>query len=204
MPNFAVTAYAVDNPYVVIGNNIWLLDRTNGQRIIILPETYYARVDNMDGEYYYVTFNGVAGKVERNSVSLIGYHTEATGTMQEIRIDPKYSYFTEIKLRDSLDGTGEEILVPTDASLVFLGEYPTEADEWYYVGYNGNNGQSAKQTAAHRRQHLLIKFNRCSTISVILFCDYIKTPQTAIAAWGVLFLFLKLPQSLSSAQTTPG
>ena len=140
VPANNVCAYAVDKPYVVIGESIWLLDRSTGQRIFLLPETYYARVDDIDGEYYYVTFNGVAGKVDRSLVSSIGYHTEATGTMQEIRIDQKYSYFTEIKLKSSLDGTGEEILVPTDASLVFLGKYPTDSELWYYVGYNGSCG----------------------------------------------------------------
>lgn len=136
----ACAAYAVDYPYVVIGDNIWLLDTRDGSRIFLLPKTYYARVDDLDAEYYYVTFNGVSGKVERDSVSPIGYHTEATGTMQEIRIDPKYAYFTEIRLKTSLNGTGSDVIVPTDVSFVFLGEYPTETENWYYVRYNGSCG----------------------------------------------------------------
>ena len=134
-PTGAKTAYALDFPYIVIGDNVWLLDRTSGNRLFLLPSTYYARVDDIDEEYYYVTFNGVSGKVDRMSVSTIGYHTEAAGTMREIRIDLKYSYFTEIKLKSSLDG-GVDYPVPVSASLVFLGKYPTDTDLWYYVKYN--------------------------------------------------------------------
>lgn len=130
-----VFAHAVDFPYVVIGGDIWLLDKDDGRKLFLLPETYYARVDNLDESFYYVTFNGVGGKVNRNSVSSIGYHTDAAGTMQELRIDPKYSFFTEIKLKSTMDGNAEDIHVPVEGSLVFLGKYPS-SDMWYYVRYN--------------------------------------------------------------------
>ena len=134
-PLWTRPAFALDFPYIVIGDNVWLLDRTGGNRLFLLPSTYYARVDDIDEEYYYVTFNGVSGKVDRMAVSTIGYHTEAAGTMREIRIDLKYSYFTEIKLKSSLDG-GVDYPVPVSASLVFLGKYHTDTDLWYYVKYN--------------------------------------------------------------------
>lgn len=122
-------ASAVDMPYVVIGENIWLLDRENGAKLFLLPESYYARIDNMDESYYYVTFNGVAGKVDKTSVSTTGYPAEADGTLKELRIDPKYSVFTEIKLKSNMEN-GEDIPVPVSADLLFLGKYP--ADEMYY------------------------------------------------------------------------
>lgn len=131
----APAVYAVDLPYVVIGEDVWLMNKETGGKLFLLPETYYARVDNLDENFYYVTFNGVAGKVERNSVSSIGYHTEATGTMQELRIDSKYSIFTEIKLKTSMEGGSEEVPVPVNGSFVFLGKYPL-TDMWYYVRYN--------------------------------------------------------------------
>lgn len=131
----APTACAVDLPYVVIGENIWLLNIDNGNKLFLLPETYYARVDNLDEYYYYVTFNGVSGKVARSSVSPIGYHTEATGTMQEVKIDSKYSDFTEIKLKSAMEGASEDLPVPVGESFIFLGKYPSN-EMWYYVKCN--------------------------------------------------------------------
>lgn len=134
-PVAASFALAVDMPYVIIGENIWLMNKETGGKLFLLPETYYARVDNLDENYYYVTFNGVSGKVDKNSVSTIGYHTEASGTVQELRIDPKYNYFTEIKLKSSMDGASEDLPAPVSASFIFLGKYPL-TDMWYYVKYN--------------------------------------------------------------------
>lgn len=115
---------------------MWLLRSDTGSRLFLLPETYYARVENLDEEFYYVTFNGIGGKVERSTVSSIGYHTEATGTICELRLDPKFSYFTEIRLKGSMDGGSADATAPVSGSFLFLGKYPTDSDLWYYVRYN--------------------------------------------------------------------
>lgn len=132
-------AYAADAPYVVIGEDVYLLDSETGRKLFLLPPTYYAVIDNMDEEFYYVTFNGVSGKVGKESVSAVGYHTVAPGTVQEIKIDSKYSVFTEIKLKETMEGKGEEYPVPTSESMFFLGKYPSE-EMWYYVKYNDKCG----------------------------------------------------------------
>ncbi|MGN1042223.1 MAG: hypothetical protein ACI4SK_01925 [Christensenellales bacterium] len=132
-------AYGADAPYVTVGKDVWLMDIDTGRRIFLLPETYYAVIDNIDAEYYYVTFNGVSGKVYKESVSVTGYHTTAPGTVQEIKIAAQYQVFTEIKLKSTLEGKGEDVLVPTDASMYFLGKYPSD-ELWYYVRYNENCG----------------------------------------------------------------
>ncbi len=131
----APTAFAVDIPYVVIGENVWLLDVESGSRLFLLPETYYAKISDLDENFYYVTFNGVSGKIEKSLVSSIGYHTEAPGSMQEIKIDSKYAIFTEIKLKSTMDGNSEDIPVPVDGSFIFLGKYPL-TEMWYYIRYN--------------------------------------------------------------------
>ncbi len=138
-PDFGGYANAVDLPYVVIGKDLWLLEKTSGQRLFLLPESYYARIDNIDDTFYYVTFNGVSGKVEKELASTIGYHTEADGTMQELRIDSRYSIFTEIKLKSSMEGSSVDIPVPVEGSLIFIGKYPLSED-WYYVKYDNRYG----------------------------------------------------------------
>lgn len=132
-------AMGADMPYVVIGEEVWLYDSDSGKKLFILPTTYYAAVENMDDEYYYVAFNGVTGKVLRDSVSVIGYHGVAPSTVQEIKIDTKYNIFTEIKLKSTLEGKSDEYAVPTNDSMYFLGKYPSD-DMWYYVKYNENCG----------------------------------------------------------------
>ena len=138
-PHFGERAKAVDLPYVVVGKDLWLLEKTNGQRLFLLPESYYARIDNIDDTFYYITFNGVSGKVEKELASTIGYHTEADGTMQELRIDSRYSIFTEIKLKSSMEGSSVDIPVPVDGSLIFIGKYALSED-WYYVKYDNSYG----------------------------------------------------------------
>jgi hypothetical protein len=129
------TAYALDFPYIVIEGEVWLLDRTTGNRIFLLPESYYAKIENIDDSYYYVTFNGVNGKVDKTKVSSIGYHTTAAGTIMDLQIGEKYRIFTGIKLKTTMDSSGTDIEVPTNESLIFLGKYPS-TDIWYYVKYN--------------------------------------------------------------------
>lgn len=130
----AEVAYAQEAPYVVIKENVWLLSIDNAQPLFLMPKTYYARIDTMDESYYYVTFNGVKGKVERASVSTVGYSGEVKSTMQEVLIQPKYHIFTEIKLNTSMS-KGQEVAVPVTASLIFIGQYPAE-EMYYYVKYN--------------------------------------------------------------------
>lgn len=129
------TAYALDFPYIVIDGEVWLLDKTTGNRIFLLPESYYAKIDNIDDSYYYVTFNGVNGKVDKTKVSSVGYHTTATDTILDLQIGEKYRIFTGIKLKSTMDSSGTDIEVPTNESLIFLGKYPS-SDMWYYVKYN--------------------------------------------------------------------
>ncbi|MBR2479785.1 MAG: hypothetical protein IKB56_00580, partial [Clostridia bacterium] len=66
-------AYADNStPHVVIEADIWLYD-DKGEKIFMLPKSYYARINNLDDTYYYVTFNGVAGKIKKNEVRAVGY-----------------------------------------------------------------------------------------------------------------------------------
>lgn len=132
-------AYALDFPYIVIEGEVWLLDKSTGNRIFILPESYYAKIDNLDESYYYVTFNGVSGKVDKTKVSSVGYHTTASGTIQDLQVGEKYRIFTGIKLKTTMDSAGADVEVPTDGSLIFLGKYPS-TDMWYYVKYNESCG----------------------------------------------------------------
>lgn len=139
IPIMSDCAQSVDIPYVVIGTETWMLSKDSGQKLFLLPHSYYAKIDNIDENYYYVSFNGVGGKVEKNNVSTVGYHTEAEGTLQELKVDAKYSIFTEIKLKSSMEGASNDIPVPVDGSLIFIGKYPL-AEEWYYVKYDNLYG----------------------------------------------------------------
>ena len=132
---FAVTAEAAGTPHVVVDGDVWLSD-ADGVRLFMLPDTYYARINNLDENYYYITFNGVSGKVNKNEVSTVGYHTQASGTLRDLIIAEEYSEFTAINLKSSPDiGAGNSAEVPVDATLTFIGKYPTSAGMWYYVKY---------------------------------------------------------------------
>lgn len=131
-------AFAVSAPHIIIDGEIWLLSDQGG-RLFLLPDTYYAKIDNMDNDFYYITFNGISGKVEKNLVSTIGYHTQADGTMQELRIDPQFYDFKTIALKSAMDGAAEEILLPVSESFIFLGEYPL-TEMWYCIRYNDKIG----------------------------------------------------------------
>lgn len=145
IPN-GMTAFAVSTPHIIIEGEVWLLD-SQGSRLFLLPDSYYAKIDNMDNDFYYVTFNGISGKVGKNLVSTIGYHTQAGGTMQELRIDPQFYDFKTIALKSSMDG-GEEILLTVSDSFIFLGEYPL-TEMWYCIRYNEKIGyiKAARTTA---------------------------------------------------------
>src|SRR5690554_1671709 len=98
----AEAAKALTTPHIVIEGEVWLLDIESGKRLFLLPDTYYAAIKNMDENFYYVTFNGVEGKVEKQLVSTVGYHTQAAGTMQELKVHPQYGDFVTIALKTSM------------------------------------------------------------------------------------------------------
>lgn len=139
------SAYGLSTPYAVIGDDVWLLSE-NGTKIFSLPKTYYARIDRMDDHYYYVTFNGVSGKISKTSVSVVGYDKDVKETQRIIRVAGEYSVFTEIKLRTSLDGEDEESAkVPTTEPITYLGSYVQGDKTWYYVSYGGAYGYILNQ-----------------------------------------------------------
>lgn len=131
--------YALSTPHIIIEGEVWLLDKNKGSRLFLLPDTYYAKIDNMDDNFYYITFNGVSGKVEKTLVSTVGYHTQAAGTMKEIKIHPQFNDFVSIALKSSMDASAEDIILPVDESFIFLGEYPL-SEMWYCVRYNESIG----------------------------------------------------------------
>ena len=134
------TAYAVSTPYAVIGADVWMLDES-GTKLFLLPETYYAKIERMDDNYYYVSFNGVNGKIPKGSVSVVGYDKRVQDTQTIIRIAETYAVFTEIKLRTALEGEGaEEFAVPTNEPLTYVGTYKLGDGVWYYVAYAGTYG----------------------------------------------------------------
>ena len=65
VPAHAV-CYAQDTPFVVIEKDVWLL-REDGERLFLLPETYYAPLVGIDETYYEVTFNGDRKSTRLNS-----------------------------------------------------------------------------------------------------------------------------------------
>lgn len=137
-----LVAYGTNaTPHVVIDDSVWLYDE-KGDKIFLLPESYYARINNLDEVYYYVTFNGVAGKVKKNEVRAIGYEFTATGTQTDLNVANEYTDFSGIQMKKSPDSKGENTLViPTNATFTFLGVYPTESGEtWYYVRYENSLG----------------------------------------------------------------
>ncbi len=134
------SCYAQDAPYIVIGENVWLLDK-QGEKLFLLPETYYAPIEGIDETYYTVVFNGVTGKVARNVVSVTGYGDKASETLQLLHISEKYASFTGLKLKVSPDGKEEgENFVPVGEAFTYLGSYPTGENVWYYVCYGDKYG----------------------------------------------------------------
>lgn len=137
MSGFGKQAFAATStPHIVISGEVWLLDES-GAKLFVLPDTYYARINNLDDAYYYITFNGISGKVSKNVVSTTGYHTTAKGTTTELQVNRDYAEFTSINLKaePSLAAASTAVLPITD-SFTFLGEYPTAEGVWYYVKYN--------------------------------------------------------------------
>lgn len=131
---------AVSTPHVVVGDNIWLLNG-DGEKLFLLPKTYYAEITSLDETYYFVTFNGISGKVPKNSVRSVGYHTQASGTSESLKIDDAYAEFTRLSLKERPDRSSKTVAeMPTKDSFTFVGIYPKEEDLWYAVRYNEHFG----------------------------------------------------------------
>lgn len=127
---------AASTPHVVISGEVWLLGE-NGNKLFLLPDTYYARINNLDEAYYFITFNGVSGKVSKNVVSTTGYHTTATGTTAELQVSSDYLEFVSINLKSEPSVAAANVAaMPVTDSFTFIGEYPTGDGSWYYVKYN--------------------------------------------------------------------
>ena len=152
-------------PHVAIDSDIWLYD-DKGEKLFILPSSYYARINNLDDSYYYVTFNGVAGKVKKNEVRAIGYEYQATGTVADLTIHGDYADFYGLQLKKHPDSQADNLLtIPTNATFTFIGKYPSGTGEtWYYVRYEGTLGY--------------VKANRTSapTLEIPLFTPEITPP----------------------------
>lgn len=107
---------ATGTPHVVVSGEVWLLDE-NGVKLFLLPDTYYARINNLDDGYYYITFNGVSGKVSKNVVSTTGYHATAKGTTAELQVNKDYVEFVSINLKaePTLSATNVVAMPVTDS-----------------------------------------------------------------------------------------
>jgi hypothetical protein len=137
----AFKARATDVPHVIISNDVWLLN-DQAEKLFMLPVGYYAEIVGIEGGYYKVIFNGINGMILKNSVSAVGYHTIASGTILTLRINDEYHEFESIKLQRTPDALSESVIsMPITATFTFLGEYPTETSGvWYYVNYNQSYG----------------------------------------------------------------
>lgn len=133
--------YAKDMPVAVIGEDVWLLGE-GGERLFLLPETYYAPIVGIDDTYYTVSFNGIVGKIPKMSVSVTGYGDEVAGTQQLLRVSGKYSAFTGLKIRLSPEENSVETdaSIPVSESFTYLGSYPYGDEVWYYVVYGDRYG----------------------------------------------------------------
>ncbi len=130
-----------DTPHVVCHAEVWMYS-DEGEKLFKIPATYYARINNLDDNFYYVTFNGVAGKLKKGEVSAIGYHTVATGTTVELGISEKYSDFSSIQLKKHPDlGASNVCEIAYGENFSYLGSYPTDGGElWYMVKYKDFSG----------------------------------------------------------------
>jgi hypothetical protein len=136
-----VAGAQTSTPHIVAGENVWFLN-DDGERLFLMPKTYFARINNMDETHFFITFNGLNGKVARDSVSTTGYHLDARGTAVNAFIDGQFADFiTNFSLRarpDRLSATAHD--VPIRQEFTILGQYPAGNEVWYYVRVlNGAN-----------------------------------------------------------------
>ncbi len=128
------------SPHIYSEGNVWLYDE-KGEKLFELPKTYYAKVNNLDENYYYVTYNGVAAKAKKNDCNSVGYHLIADGTIKPLTVSQEFSDFTAIEMKAHADVGAESILeIPTKATFNFIGRYPKDGELWYYVCYNDTYG----------------------------------------------------------------
>lgn len=143
-----------ETPHIVVSSNEVYLCSLTGEKLFLLPESYYAEITNMDLEYYYVTFNNVSGKVLRTAVTTTSYHTEAKGSSAVLTFSDLSQDFDTISLRSAPDPLSISVVsMPTSASFTFIGKYPTESCLWYYVRYGMDYGYIK---AEHTRETDLI------------------------------------------------
>lgn len=132
-PAHAETASA---PHIIIPDNVWLCS-SSGDRLFLLPKTYYAEITGMDETFYFVTFNGVAGRVEKTEVTTVGYHTKADGTMRDMKVDDAFSEFPAINLKSRPDLASTNLVaMPTTANFTFVGRFPLDKELWYAVRFD--------------------------------------------------------------------
>lgn len=128
-------ADVLNTPHVVAERDVWLYS-SDGSKLFLIPGSYYAPIVSMDDYFYYVTFNGISGRINKSEVSTLGYHTTATGTLTELKIDSEYAEFSSILLLKSPDLGSERIAeIPVSASFTFVGKYPVDEVLWYAVKY---------------------------------------------------------------------
>lgn len=132
---FEAFANEVSTPHIKVAGDVWLL-HNDGSRLFLLPNTYYAKIDNLDETYYYVTFNGVSGKVLKTQVSTVGYHEKALGTLRDLQISDVYAEFDSINIKSKPDLSSANVVsMPIRDSFTFIGKYQTDTDLWYYIRY---------------------------------------------------------------------
>ena len=132
----ARAAEIASTPHVIITENVWLCS-SSGDRLFLLPNTYYAEITGMDETFYFVTFNGVSGRVEKNEVTTVGYHTKADGTMRDMKVDEAFSEFPTINLKSRPDLASTNLVaMPTNANFTFVGRFPLEKELWYAVRFD--------------------------------------------------------------------
>lgn len=141
LENIFVAEALTETPHIVVSSNEVYLQSLTGEKVFLLPESYYAEINNMDLEYYYVTFNNVSGKVLRTAVTTTSYHTEAKGSTAVLTFSDLSQDFDTISLRSAPDPLSVSVVsMPTSASFTFIGKYPTETSLWYYVRYGMDYG----------------------------------------------------------------
>lgn len=132
----ARAAEIASTPHVIITENVWLCS-SSGDRLFLLPNTYYAEITGMDETFYFVTFNGVSGRVEKNEVTTVGYHTKADGTMRDMKVDDSFAEFPTINLKSRPDLASTNLVaMPTNANFTFVGRFPLEKELWYAVRFD--------------------------------------------------------------------
>lgn len=127
-------------PHIIIEGDVYIQD-LDGKNLFLLPNSYYAKINNIDENFYYIIFNGVNGKVSKKLVSTTGYHSASPTTSKSIAISNDYMEFNGINLKKEPNVDSESVFnMPISAAFTFLGEYPTAQGNWYYVKFEQHYG----------------------------------------------------------------